>query len=105
MNRATWGALKALEATSGNNVGDVFGGATVLFSDALPAYASATSGQMYMVVGDLKAIRANFPNGRDVKFIFDDKTKAEEDLVKIVGRIYAGFGIVKPNALTKVTKA
>lgn len=105
MNRQTWGALKALEATSGNNVGDVFAGATVLFSDALPAYASATSGAMYMVVGDLKAIRANFPNGRDVKFIFDDKTKAEEDLVKIVGRIYAGFGIVKPNALTKVTKA
>lgn len=105
MNRQTWGALKALEATSGNNVGDVFAGATVLFSDALPAFSAATTGQMYMVVGDLKAIRANFPNGRDVKFIFDDKSKAEEDLVKIVGRIYAGFGIVKPNALTKVTKA
>lgn len=105
MNRATWGQLKALQVTSGNNVGDVFDGLTVLFTDALPSYADATANAVYMVVGDLKAVRANFPNGRDIKFVFDDKSKAEEDLVKIVGRVYAGIEVTKPYALTRVAKA
>lgn len=104
MNRATWGQLKALQVTSGNNVGDVFDGLTVLFTDALPSYADATANGVYMVVGDLKAVRANFPNGRDIKFVFDDKSKAEEDLVKIVGRVYAGIEVTKPYALTRVVK-
>lgn len=105
MNRATWGQLKALQVASGNNVGDVFDGLPVLFTDALPAYADAEAAQMYMIVGDLKGIRANFPNGRDIKFVFDDKSKAEEDLVKIVGRVYAGIAPVKPFALARVFKA
>ena len=104
MNRATWGQLKALQVASGNNVGDVFDGLPVLFTDALPAYADAQASEMYMVVGDLKGIRANFPNGRDIKFVFDDKSKAEEDLVKIVGRVYAGIAPTKPYALVRVQK-
>ena len=104
MNRATWGQLKALQVASGNNVGDVFDGLPVLFTDALPAYADAQASEMYMVVGDLKGIRANFPNGRDIKFVFDGKSKAEEDLVKIVGRVYAGIAPTKPYALVRVQK-
>lgn len=104
MNRATWGQLKALQVASGNNVGDVFDGLPVLFTDALPAYADAQASELYMVVGDLKGIRANFPNGRDIKFVFDDKSKAEEDLVKIVGRVYAGIAPTKPYALVRVQK-
>ena len=105
MSRATESALKALVISSGTNVGDVFDGLTVLHTDALPDYASATSGQAYMLVGDMKSIMANFPNGRDIKFIFDDKSKAEEDLVKVVGRVLAGIGYVAPKHFVQVKKA
>lgn len=104
MSRATESALKALVISSGNNVGDVFDGLTVLHTDALPDYASATANQSYMLVGDMKSIMANFPNGRDIKFIFDDKSKAEEDLVKVVGRVLAGVGYVAPKRFVQVKK-
>ena len=105
MSRSTESALKALVISSGNNVGDVFDGLTVLHTDALPDYASATANATYMLVGDMKSIMANFPNGRDIKFIFDDKSKAEEDLVKVVGRVLAGIGYVAPKHFVQVKKA
>ena len=105
MTRATEAQIKALKVSSGANVGDPLDGVTVLHTDALPNYADASSGDAYMLVGDLKSILANFPNGRDIKFIFDDKSKAEEDLVKVVGRILAGIGYTKPNQFVQVKKA
>lgn len=105
MNRATWGELRALQLTSGANVGDVFDGKDVLFSSELPAYATAATGDTYMIVGDLKAVQANFPNGDEVKFKFDDLSEAEADLIKIVGRMFAGIGVTEPNKLTQVKKA
>ena len=105
MTRATEAQIKALKVSSGANVGDPLDGVTVLHTDALPNYADASSGDAYMLVGDLKSILANFPNGRDIKFIFDDKSKAEEDLVKVVGRILAGIGYTKPNQFAQVKKA
>ena len=105
MNRATWGELRALQLTSGANVGDVFDGKDVLFSSELPAYATAATGATYMIVGDLKAVQANFPNGDEVKFKFDDLSEAEADLIKIVGRMFAGIGVTEPNKLTQVKKA
>ena len=105
MTRSTESAIKALKVASGENVGDPLDGITVLHTDALPNYADATANATYMLVGDLKSIIANFPNGRDIKFVFDDKSKAEEDLVKIVGRVLGGIGYVKPNAFVQVKKA
>lgn len=105
MNRATWGELRALQLSSGANVGDVFDGKDVLFSSELPAYATATTGAAYMIVGDLRAVQANFPNGDEVKFKFDDLSEAEADLIKIVGRMFAGIGVTEPNKLTQVKKA
>ena len=104
MTRSTESAIKALKVSSGENVGDPLDGVTVLHTDALPNYANATSGQAYMLVGDLKSILANFPNGREIKFIFDEKSKAEDDLVKVVGRILAGIGYTKPNQFVQVKK-
>ena len=105
MNRSTWAALRNIQITSGVNVGDVFDGKPVLFNNDLPAYDTASAGDVYMLVGDLKAVQGNFPAGDEVKFIFDDKSEAEADLVKIVGRCYAAFGVVRPMALAKVKKA
>ena len=105
MNRATWGELRALQLQSGANVGDVFDGKDVLFSSELPAYATANAGDSYMIVGDLRAVQANFPNGDEVKFKFDETSEAEADLIKIVARMFAGIGVTEPNKLTQVKKA
>lgn len=104
MNRQTWGALKAIQVGQGANVGDVFDGLKVIFTDALPAYSTAGNGDPYIVVGDLKSVHANFPNGDEVKFIFDEASEAEDDMVKVVGKLYAAVGYAKPNALAYVTK-
>lgn len=107
MSRATWAQLKAIQANSGNNVGDPFDGMTVLFSDAMSSFDdSANTGNLpAIIVGDLKGVRANYPNGKDVRFVFDDKSKAEEDLVKIVGRLYVAVDVVKPMAFCAIRKS
>ena len=105
MNRGTWGALKAIQVTSGQNVGDVFDGLDVVFTDALDAYADASAGEAYMIVGDLKGITANFPAGDDIKFKFDDLTEATSDMIRVIGRVYAGIGVTAPFRFTQVKKA
>lgn len=106
MHRKTRSALKAIQASSGSNVGDVFDDLPVVYTEALPAYAAATNGQAYMIVGDLSdGVRANFPNGDEIRFKFDDLTEAEADMVKVVGRMYAGIGVVAPLRFCKVLKA
>lgn len=105
MNRKTRAALKALQATSGTNVGDVFDGLDVIYTDHLPAYATATSGQAYMIVGDpADGLAANFPNGDQIKYVFDEITGAQADLVKITGKQFASIGVVAPLRFTKVLK-
>lgn len=105
MNRGTWGALKAIQVTSGQNVGDVFDGLDVVFTDALKAYANASANEAYMIVGDLKGITANFPAGDDIKYKFDDLTEATSDLIRVIGRVYAGIGVTAPFRFTQVKKA
>lgn len=105
MNRGTWGALKAIQVTSGQNVGDVFDGLDVVFTDALDAYADASAGEAYMIVGDLKGITANFPAGDDIKYKFDDLTEATSDMIRVIGRVYAGIGVTAPFRFTQVKKA
>lgn len=105
MNRGTWGALKAIQVTSGQNVGDVFDGLDVVFTDALDSYADASAGEAYMIVGDLKGITANFPAGDDIKYKFDDLTEATSDMIRVIGRVYAGIGVTAPFRFTQVKKA
>lgn len=105
MNRGTWGALKAIQVASGQNVGDVFDGLDVVFTDALKAYDSASAGEAYMIVGDLKGITANFPAGDDIKFKFDDLTDADSDIIRVIGRVYTAIGVTAPFRFTQVKKA
>lgn len=105
MNRKTRAALKAIQIASGTNVGDVFDGLDVVYVDALKSYADAAAGEPYMIVGDIAdGMRANFPNGDEIKFKFDDLTEAEADMVKVVGRMYAAIGVVAPLRFCKVLK-
>lgn len=78
---------------------DPFDGSQVLHYD-FPQTATTK-----MVIGDLAGILANLPEGDAVKFIFDELSLAEEDLVKIVGRMMASIEVVEPGALVKVQPA
>ena len=105
MNRKTRAALKSLQATSGDNVGDVFDGLDVVYTDHLKSYAAASAGEAYMIVGDPgDGLCANFPNGDEIKYVFDEITGAQSDLVKITGRQYGSIGVVAPLRFCKVLK-
>ena len=104
MNKATWGTFKALQA-AGNFGYDPFEGLPVLFNNSITAYAAATTGVTYAIVGDLgHGALANFPNGDGIDFKFDDMTEMTKDLIRVLGRQYVGLGIVAPNAFVKVVK-
>ena len=102
-NRGTIAAYQAL-AMGANYAVDVFGGATVIPTDIVPSFANAPSDAIFAYVGDLAAIRANYPNGDEVKFVFDEFSLAEQDLVKIVGRQMAGIGLIRSGAFTRFKK-
>lgn len=104
MNKLTWGTFKGLQA-AGNYGYDPFEGLDVVFSDKVTAYSAATTGVAYMIVGDLEqGALANFPNGDEITFKYDDLTLAASDLVRVIGREYVGIGVVAPNAFCKVVK-
>ena len=104
MNKATWGTFKALQA-NGNFGYDPFEGLPVLFNNTITAYAAATTGVTYAIVGDLgHGALANFPNGEGIDFKFDEMTEMTKDLIRVLGRQYVGLGVVAPNAFVKITK-
>lgn len=103
INRLSWSAFKAAQY-AGNFSVDPFEGLTVLFSDALPAYASADENAVYAIVGDLKGAQVNFPEGDGVVIKWDDLSEAEADLVKVVGRQYAAHAVTAPGRFVNITK-
>lgn len=103
MNKATWGAFKAVQA-DGNYGYDPFEGLPVVFNDTIAAFSAATTGVTYAIVGDLGVgAQANFPNGQEIEIKFDDKTKMEYDLIRILGREFVGHAVVAPKAFVKIT--
>lgn len=104
MNKATWGTFKALQA-SGNYGYDPFEGLDVVFNNTITAYSAASTGDTYVIVGDLdQGALANFPNGEGIEFKFDDTTLMTSDLVRVLGREYVGIGVVAPDAFVKIQK-
>ncbi len=102
MNKATWGTFKAAQAANGYNY-DPFEGLPVVFNDTISKFSAATTGVTYAIVGDLGlGAQANFPNGQEIEIKFDDKTKMEYDLIRILGREYVGHAVVAPKAFCKI---
>lgn len=102
MNKGTWGTFKAAQAANGYNY-DPFEGLPVVFNNSLSTFSAATTGVCYAIVGDLGVgAQANFPNGDEINIKFDDLSKMEYDLVRILGREYVGLGVVAPNAFCKI---
>ena len=79
-------------------------GARVLFTNGLPAYDDAQSGDAWAIVGDLKAYKLNLPESRMPIVLFDRYTEAAADMNRIIGRILAAGNVVRPKALAKLVK-
>lgn len=104
MNKLTYAEFKTVQYANGYGA-DPFEGLPVLFNNTLPAYSAASTGNVYMIVGDLgHGARANYPGGEEIKFVFDEFTEAEADLVKIVGRQYVAVNAVAMKAFANITK-
>lgn len=104
LNRSTWGALKSAQAQASYGY-DPFEGLKVVFNNDVKAYGVATSGDTYMIVGDFEqGAIANFPNGGEIKFKFDDMSGASADMVNIIGRQFVGLGVVANDSFVKVQK-
>ena len=82
------------DALKANYAFDPFFGLTVIQNDTVTEGA---------IVGDLAGVRANLPEGGAVRFIFDETSLAEKDLVKIVGKILAGIEVVGPKMFAVIT--
>lgn len=95
LSKTNYAAIMNERTTAGSKIDDPFNGMEVLFNSTVTG----------MLVGDLDGVVANFPEGEDFKFIIDDKSLAEKDMVKIVGKILADIHLVRPHGFAKVTAA
>ena len=104
MNKLTWGTFKGLQA-NGSYAYDPFEGLPVVFNNTIKAYSAASTGDTYVIVGDLdQGALMNFPNGEGIEFKFDNMSLKKQDLVEVLGRQFVAIGVVAPNAFVKVTK-
>jgi HK97 family phage major capsid protein len=93
ISKSNYAAIMNERTTAGSKIDDPFNGMEVLFNNTVTG----------MLVGDLDGVVANFPEGEDFKFIVDETSLAEQDLVKIVGKILAAIHLVRPNGFAVVT--
>lgn len=95
MSKTTYASIMNERATTGAKIEDPFNGYEVLFNNTVTG----------ILFGDLDGVVANFPEGEDFKFIIDDKSLAEKDMIKIVGKILADIHLVRPNGFAVITAA
>lgn len=104
MNKLTWGAFKAVQA-AGNYGYDPFEGLPVVFNNTIKAFSAATTGDTYVIVGDLaNGALANYPNGDEIRFKFDEMSEKKKDMIEVLGRQYVAVAPVAPNHFAKVKK-
>lgn len=94
MSKATYATIRE-NAMTANYALDPFEGLEVLFNNTVTG----------VLVGDLDGVVANFPEGEEFKYIVDEKSLAEQDLIKIVGKVLCDAHLVRPNGFAHVTNA
>lgn len=94
-SKATYASIMNARATTGGKIEDPFNGFEALFNNTVTG----------LLIGDLDSVVANFPEGEEFKYIVDDRSLAEQDMVKIVGKILADIHLVRPNGFAVVTAA
>lgn len=105
INRRTEANFKAA-AKAANFAMDVFEGLPRRYTAALPAYADAAEGAVYMIVGSLAdGARRTAPEGDDeVEFTYDPYTQKKDNIVEIQGEQYGGVGVIACDRFTIVKK-
>ena len=104
MNKLTYAAFKTAQYDA-NFAADPFEGLPVIFNNSMKALSAASTGDTWMIVGDLDhGAIANFPNGEGIDFKFDELTLKKQDLIEVLGREYVALGVVAPKAFCKVAK-
>ena len=104
MNKLTYANFKAAQYDA-NFAADPFEGLDVIFNNSMKAFSAATTGETWLIVGDLDhGAIANFPNGEGIDFKFDELTLKKQDLIEVLGREYVALGVVAPKAFCKVAK-
>lgn len=96
------GANRPIYNEVSNNEGVTYtlNGIPVIFSSVLPEYAAGAG--VWAVVGDFSGYTVNYPNGDGVATVTDPYSMAERDLVKIVGKLYAGHAADRPKFFTRL---
>ena len=104
MNKLTYAEFKKAQYAA-NFAADPFEGLPVEFNSTIKAFTAASTGDTWMIVGDLgHGALANFPNGEGIDFKFDELTLKKQDLIEVLGREYVALGVVAPKAFCKVSK-
>ena len=104
MNKLTYSAFKAAQYAASYPV-DPFEGIPVVFNNTITAYSAASTGDTYVIVGDLdQGALANFPAGDGIDIKYDDVTLMTSDLIRVLGRQFVAVGVVAPGAFVKITK-
>lgn len=104
MNKATWADFKAAQYAAQYPI-DPFEGLPVVFNNSLKSLTAASTGDAWAIVGDFgHGALANFPNGEEIEFKFDENTLKKQDLIEILGREYVALAPVAPNAFVKIKK-
>ena len=102
MNKLTYANFKGAQYAASYPI-DPFEGCEVIFNNTMTAFAAATTGVTYAIVGDLgHGALANYPNGDGISFKFDELSKKKEDLIEVLGRQYVALGVVAPDAFVKI---
>lgn len=99
-DRANAAALKAAALSAGYAY-DPFDGLEVIYMGGFGNTSNATLG----VLVDPNAIQVNFPDGAEPKFIFDEYTEADKNVVRIIGRIQAAMALVSTGKAVKIIGA
>lgn len=103
MNRLTEVNFLAAHA-AGNFAIDPFAGLTRIYTSHLPAYDTATDNAVYAIVGDLRGMQVNYPDGDGMVIKYDDLTKKTLDIIEVLGRQYAAHGITKLGRFVNIRK-
>lgn len=101
MNKQTYAMYKNLQLSAQYAI-DPFNGMEVLFNDTL---VNAGQTGVCAIVGDLNGLQANFPNGFEPTIKYDEYSLSEKDLVKIVGRLPMGHGVIASGRFCVLAKA
>ena len=80
-------------------------GIRVEFTTALPAYDSASAGDVWAIVGDFRGYRLNLPEGDGVVTVLDQLTLAREDKAYMLGRILAAGNVTRLKHFGQLKKA